>query len=195
VDEEQGFAGDLVALVNRADGKPVPQFAGGYHWGAALPLAHSSIWLRGAAGRANGDRADPVANFFFGGFGNNYVDNGEVKRYRDFYSLPGFGLNELGGRSFARQMVELNLPPHVFESAGTPALYLNWLRPAVFATGLWTDPHDPALRQDYASAGAQVDLRFSIFHWYDMTLSAGYAVGFRGGKRAGDEWMVSLKIM
>jgi hypothetical protein len=195
VDEEQGFAGDLVAYVNRADGKAVPQFAGGYHWGAALPLAHSSIWLRGAAGRAHGDREDPFANFFFGGFGNNYVDNGEVKRYREFYSLPGFGLNEVGGRSFARQMVELNLPPYVFESAGTPALYLNWLRPAVFATGLWTDPQDSALRQDYASAGAQVDLRFSIFHWYDMTLSAGYAVGFRGGRRAGDEWMISLKIM
>jgi hypothetical protein len=28
-----------------------------------------------------------------------------------------------------------------------------------------------------------------------MTLSVGYAVGYRGGARAGDEWMVSLKIM
>jgi len=34
-----------------------------------------------------------------------------------------------------------------------------------------------------------------VFHWYDMTLSAGYAVGFNGGRHAGDEWMISLKIM
>jgi hypothetical protein len=34
-----------------------------------------------------------------------------------------------------------------------------------------------------------------VLHWYEMTLSAGYAVGYRGGMRAGDEWMVSLKIM
>ena len=50
-------------------------------------------------------------------------------------------------------------------------------------------------RQDYANVGAQVDLKFSVLHWYDMTLSAGYAVGFQGGKRAGSEWMISLKIM
>jgi len=32
-------------------------------------------------------------------------------------------------------------------------------------------------------------------HWFEMTLSAGYAVGYRGSRRAGDEWMLSLKIM
>ncbi len=195
VDDEQGFKAEAVALAQRADGKPVPQFAAGYDLGFALPLAHSSVWLRGAAGGAHGDRADPFANFYFGGFGNNYVDNGEVKRYREFYSLPGFGLNEVGGKTFARQMVELNIPPYVFESAGTPGFYLTWLRPAVFATALWTDPEKSAYRKDYASTGLQVDLKFSILHWYDMTLSAGYAVGFREGKRAGDEWMLSLKIM
>jgi hypothetical protein len=43
--------------------------------------------------------------------------------------------------------------------------------------------------------GAQTDLKFSVLHWYDMTLSVGYAVGFQSGKRAGSEWMISLKIM
>ena len=92
-------------------------------------------------------------------------------------------------------MVEWNLPPYVFESVGTPSFYLNWLRPSVFVAGLWTDPGNSALRKDYASVGAQVDLRFSVLHWYDMTLSAGYAVGYQGGRRTGDEWMISLKIM
>ncbi|MBK6982074.1 MAG: hypothetical protein IPH30_11635 [Betaproteobacteria bacterium] len=123
------------------------------------------------------------------------MDNGSEKRHREFDSLPGFELNEVGGRSFARQMIELNLPPVVFENVGTPAFYLTWLRPALFATGLWTDPHDAGRRRSYASAGLQVDLRFSVLHWYNMTLSAGYATGFQGGRRAGDEWMISLKIM
>ncbi len=49
--------------------------------------------------------------------------------------------------------------------------------------------------QEYTSVGAQADLRFSVLHWYDMTLSVGYAVGYQGTQRAGTEWMVSLKIM
>jgi hypothetical protein len=43
--------------------------------------------------------------------------------------------------------------------------------------------------------GAQVDLRFTLLHWFDMTVSTGYAVGFRGWNRSGNEFMVSLKIM
>ena len=43
--------------------------------------------------------------------------------------------------------------------------------------------------------GAQLDLSFTVLHWYDMVLSLGYASGYRGSRRAGDEWMVSLKIM
>lgn len=195
VDEEKGFAWQAVLSANHVNGKTIPQLRGGFDYGYALPIDHSSIWLRTAAGVADGDRRDPFANFFFGGFGNNYVDNGEIKRYREHYALPGFDINEVGGRSFVRQMVEWNLPPAVFETLGTPSFHLTWLRPAVFASGLWTDPHDSRQRKGYASAGLQVDLRFSVLHWYDMTLSAGYAVGFTGGRRSGDEWMISLRIM
>jgi hypothetical protein len=34
-----------------------------------------------------------------------------------------------------------------------------------------------------------------VLHWYEMTLSAGYAVGYRNSNRAGGEWMISLKIL
>ena len=54
----------------------------------------------------------------------------------------------------------------------------------MFASALWTDPRNSALRNDYQSVGAQVDLRFSVLHWYEMTLSVGYAVGFQGTHRA-----------
>jgi len=195
VDDEKGLLANAVLSTNYANDKAIPQLRGGLDFGFALPFGHSSVWLRNAAGVSHGERSDPYANFFLGGYGNNYVDARIEKRYREYYSMPGFELNEISGRSFTRHMIEGNLPPVVFESLGTPAFHLAWLRPAVFATALWTDPADSALRSRYGNVGTQVDLRFSVLHWYEMMLSVGYAVGYRGGTRAGDEWMVSLKIM
>ncbi len=195
VDDEKGLAWGLELDANRAGGQTIPQLYGNLDLGFALPLAHSSIWLRSAAGVASGDRDNPVANFYFGAFGNNYVDDGNIKRYREYTSLPGFGINQVSALSFVREMVEWNLPPIVFESVGTPGFYLTWVRPAVFVAGLWSDPGHSSLRKEYTSLGTQADLRFTILNWADMTLSVGYAVGLQGGKHANSEWMASLKIM
>jgi hypothetical protein len=195
VDDEKGLAWDIVVKGNKVRDEYPTLVRGGFDYGFPLPLRHSSLWLRSAAGVASGDRENSVANFYFGGFGNNYVDSGSVKRYREYESMPGFGIDEISGQNFFRQTVEWNVSPVVFESIGTPAFYLNWLRPAVFATGLWTDPRNSARRNNYQSVGAQADLRFSVLHWYEMTLSVGYAVGFQGMHRRGDEVMVSLKIL
>ncbi|MDQ6923413.1 MAG: hypothetical protein M3Z74_04510 [Pseudomonadota bacterium] len=195
VDDEKGLTWNVELDANRVSGQFIPQLYGNLDLGFALPLAHSSVWLRSAAGIASGDRNNPVANFYFGGFGNNYVDDGKVKRYREYSSLPGFRIDDVSALSFVREMVEWNLPPVVFESVGTPSFYLNWLRPAVFAAGLWTDPGHTALRKNYSSVGSQADLHFSVLHWYDMTLSVGYAIGHQGSRRADTEWMISLKIM
>ena len=195
VDDEKGITWELDYLGSRVNGQVTPQVRGGLDLGFALPLANSSIWLRTATGFANGDRNSTVANFYFGGFGNNYVDDKSVKRYREYSSFPGFGIDEISALSFARVMGEWNLPPYVFENAGTPSLYLNFLRPSVFVAGLWGDPGNASLRKEYASVGGQLDLRFSMLHWYEMVLSVGYAVGYQGSQRAGSEWMISLKIM
>src|SRR5205823_5948786 len=116
VDDEKGVIADTVLSTNFANSKVIPQLRAGLDLGTQLPLPHSSLWLHNAIGIAHGERSDPYANFFFGGFGNNNV-------------------------------------------------------------------------------GAQADLRFTVLHWYEMTLSVGYAVGYKAGTRAGDEWIVSLKIM
>ncbi|HEV8094083.1 MAG TPA: hypothetical protein VGP71_00055 [Burkholderiales bacterium] len=205
VDDEKGLKWRAVLNGNLADGELTPLLRGDVDFGFDLPLAHSSIWLRNTAGVADGARTNPYANFFFGGFGNNYVDStaeksprenyASEKRYREYYAFPGFDIGEISGRSFGRTMLEWNLPPYFFESAGTPAFHLAWLRPAVFASVLWTEPGNSSLRRRYTNLGAQADLRFSFLHWYEMTLSVGYAVGYRGGQRAGNEWMISLQIM
>jgi hypothetical protein len=194
VDGEKGLAWSAVVNTSRVNGEITPQLHGTLDVGFDLPLPHSSIWLRGAAGAADQKNSITVANFYFGGFGNNYVDDGSIQRYRDWESFPGFGLQEISGLNFVREMIEWNIPPVVFESAGTAAFHAAWLRPAIFASAMVTNPGNSALRQNYESVGGQADFRFSILHWYDLTLSAGYAVGFRDGKRAGSEWMLSLKI-
>src|SRR4029079_15218919 len=82
-----------------------------YDRGFALRMGHSSVWFRESAGFSPNDAAEPFANFFFGGFGNNYVDHGDEKRYRDYYGFPGADLNEIGGRNLLKSLGELNLPP------------------------------------------------------------------------------------
>jgi hypothetical protein len=195
VDDEKGVNWELVYFGNHIPGETVPQFRGGLDLGFPFLLPHSSIWLRSAAGASSGDRNSVIANFYFGGFGNNYIDDGSIKRYRDYSSLPGFKINEVSAMNYVREMLEWNLPPYVFESVGTPSFYLTWLRPSLFVANLWADPGSDLHRAEYGSAGGQVDLSFSILHRYNMTFSAGYAVGREPSGRTENEWMVSLKIM
>ena len=62
-----------------------------------LPLRHASVWLYNAVGLAGGDGTNPLSQFYFGGFGNNYVDDGEVKRYREFGSASRASNRRTGG--------------------------------------------------------------------------------------------------
>jgi hypothetical protein len=163
--------------------------------GTPLPLRNSSLWLRTAAGYSPGDRDEPFANFFFGGFGNNWLDYQDVKRYRDYSSFPGLEIDEAAGTNFGRALLEWNLPPLRFRRFGTPALYAPWARLSLFGTALGTNVDRDDLRQELANAGAQADLRFQFLTLQPLTFSVGYARAFARGFRTRDEWMVSLKLL
>jgi hypothetical protein len=193
VDDEKGYKWFAMTGANHADASLTPHALGGFDFGWALPRGHSSIWLRSAAGFAIGDRAEEFSRFYFGGFRNNYVDHQEVKRYREPFSMPGFDIDELSGRTFVRSMLEWNLPPVRFRRVGTPDLYLSWARPAIFAAALVTDPDVD--RQEWYSLGFQVDFQFTLLSRKDMTFSIGYAAGFRDDGHEGNEFMASLKIL
>jgi hypothetical protein len=201
VDDEKGISWGAVGTEYQADGGSVSQLRGNVDFGVPLPLAHTSLWLRTAAGISNGASQDPLSSFFFGGFGNNYVDHGKVKRFEDYDSLPGFGIDAIGGQRFERILLEANLPPIVFETEGVPGFYVNWLRTSIFGAVLDTsnsvqDPAgSPPPAHTHLSLGAQSELHFSVLYWNELTLSAGFAEGFENSRRVGNELMVSLKIM
>ena len=183
MDEEKGQKASLSLHIDRANGEFFARVHGTYDVGAALPLGHSSVWLRSSAGFSPQDPDEPFANFFFGGFGNNYVDRGDEKRYREYYSFPGTELNAIGGRNFVKSLAEWNLPPLRFSRAGTPGAYLSWMRPAIFVGGIVTNLDDEPSRRRALTAGGQLDFRFTILSALDMTLSAGAAIAVSPGER------------
>ena len=195
VDDETGRKWSAVVQGRLVDGVAVPKMYGTFDRGYALPLGHSSVWLRTAAGYSPRDPSQPFANFFFGGFGNNYLDRGDEKRYRQFDSLPGLPLNAIGGRNFARALAEWNLPPWRFRRAGTAAFHATWMRPALFATLLTTNVENGALKRTVGSLGSQLDFRLSVLSALDVTFSVGGAVAVEDDRRPQRQAMVSLKIL
>jgi hypothetical protein len=195
VDDETGRKWSAVMQGRVVDGKAVPKMYGTLDQGLAVPMGHSSIWVRSAAGYSPRDRSQPFANFFFGGFGNNYLDRGDEKRYRQYDSFPGLRLNEVGGRNFVRSLLEWNLPPWRLRRAGTPGFHATWIRPAVFAGALSTNVEDAALRRTVGTIGSQLDVRFSVLSALDMTVSFGGAVALEDARRPRREAMVSVKIL
>ena len=195
VDAETGHAWAIVTHLYSADGEVFPSLLGKFDVGFPLRIGHSSIWSRNAAGISSGSRDNPLSNAYFGGFGNNYVDHGDPKRYREVLSMPGFEIDALGGKGFAKSILEWNLPPLRFESLGTPAFYASWARPAIFATALVLDPQDGDYRNGAYDAGVQLDFQLQVLHRLPMMLSFGYAVGFAGDGKGKGEFMASLKIL
>jgi hypothetical protein len=195
VDHEKGIQWDLAGYLDHADGEIVPRLRAGFNLGFALPIRHSSLWLYNSAGIAEGDRDNPLANWYFGAYGNNYVDDREIKRYREFSSFPGFEIDALSAQDFARSVLEWNLPSLRFANIGIPSVFLSSARPALFAGVLLADIGDGDYRETYYNLGFQVDLAFTIAHRHPMTLSLGYAQGYVDGDKRADEVMVSLKIL
>ena len=195
VDDEKGRLWSTQLEADYVNSATFVRLHATYDLGLGMPLPHSSIWLRSAAGFSPQNRDDPFANFYFGAFGNNYVDHGETQRYREYYSFPGADLNEIGGRNFARTMLEWNLPPWHFERAGTAGAYLSWLRPALFVTGLVTNMDSAPDRRKAVSTGGQLDLRFTVLSALNMTLSFGAAVRNEAGVPSRGEAMVSLNVL
>lgn len=191
VDAERGYVFRTIGASYLTKEKVFPQWTNILDVGIPLPMRHSALWIRTAAGAAWGSRSQPLANFYFGGFGNNWVDHGESKRYRMPESFPGRPINAIDAHRYARVLAEWTLPPLVFRHAGTIAFYVNYAHASVFSSVLVTQTATG--RHAHRNIGGQLDLRVVGLSYLKCTLSSGYAVAMNKRRRS-DEWMVSLKI-
>jgi hypothetical protein len=184
-------------LIRASSEKVYPRLWFNLGYGFRLPWDHSSIWLRPSLGHSFVERKDPpepLNNFFFGGFGNNWVDHKIVDRYRSYYAFPGIELNSLAGNNYARLLVEWGLPPMRFSRFGIPTFYLNSAHLSLFTTGIKTNLDEETLSRELVNVGAQLDVKLVSFFSLPYTFSIGYAAAFEEKKRYSDEFMISLKI-
>jgi hypothetical protein len=196
VDHEKGIQWRALADLDYSPNESLafPKVYGGVDYGVPLPLANSSFWLYGSGGLAWGEPLHPLASFYFGSFRNNYVDNRPEKRYREMESFPGFSIDEIAARRFAKLSAEVNLPPIRFAEVGTPALFLSYIRPAAFAGAMATTAPDGS-GHHYYDVGAQLDLNFTVALRLPMVFSVGAAGGWADGHYRKTEWLASLKIL
>ena len=174
VDDEKGVRWQLGMRHNYVNGTLLPRVYGTWDYGFLLPLKNSPVWLRTAVGHGFGEHNQPFANFYFGGFGNNWVDRLSTSRYREYYTFPGLELNQVGAKSFGRVLGEWNLPPLRFRKLGTSFLYCNWARLSLFGAGLATGGGNR-----YVDSGAQLDFRIVAVFVSEVHLLR----GLRGGPR------------
>jgi hypothetical protein len=195
VDYEKGLIWQGSASSKYVNGKLFPRVHSNFDYGLPLPVSHSSIWLRTSTGYSPSDRDEPLGNFYFGGFGNNWIDHQSVKRYRRYYSFPGVELNEVGGTTFGKAMLELNWPPLRFRKMGMSSFYATWARLAFFSSGIVTNVDSESFRRELINAGAQLDIRLIMLSHLNLTLSVGYAAAFEKEFAPRDEFMFSVKLL
>ncbi|NNE34600.1 MAG: hypothetical protein HKN13_05165, partial [Rhodothermales bacterium] len=195
IDSELGTTASLTVRSNFVNSTAFPRVLAEVNRGTLLPVNHTSLWIRGAVGQSLASNTDdPFARFFFGGFGNNWVDHLGVKRFRDPESFAGLEINEIGGANFGKVQAELVLPPLRFRSIGIPSLYLRWASLSLFASGIVTDFDRETRRREFGNVGGQVDLRLVTASHLNSTISFGYAVAAERDGSTSDEIMFSIKV-
>lgn len=195
VDDECGAQWVCVSNTSYANEKLFPRIHSELAYGVLLPINHSSVWLRTSIGYSFGMKGEPLSNFYFGGFGNNWIDHREIRRYREHYSFPGTDLNSVGGTTYGKGMLEWTLPPIRFRRFGVPLLYCTWARFALFSSGIFTNFDRERDIRSLFNVGGQVDFRLVMFSALESTVSIGYAGAIEKDQRVGKEFMVSLKIL
>jgi hypothetical protein len=194
VDHEKGIAWRTTVGLDTDYHDQFSHITGEVDYGVPLPWANSSVWGYGSAGIVAGPKDSPLGSFYFGSFRNNYVDNRPEKRYRELEAFPGFEIDQIDARRFAKLIGEVNLPPIRFAEVGTPSIYLSYARPALFA-GTMLTRNAAGENHDYMTVGGQIDLAFTAALRLPMIFSIGAAGGFADGHYEKTEFLASLKIM
>jgi hypothetical protein len=196
IEPEQGYDWNVYAFSSLAKETFYPQLINNFDLGFLLPLRNTSLWCRTSMGQSFGQSDKSNSYFYFGGFGNNYLDYRSAQQYREMMSFPGREINAISAMNYGKLSMDLNLKPIRFKKAGFKGLYSTYARLSLFGMGLFTNiGYDkPDLQQlNYYSAGAQLDFEIVLFSLLKSTLSLGYSRAY-GVTEAADQFMISLKL-
>jgi hypothetical protein len=193
VDAEQGTNWSLTAMYFEIGSKNL-EFVGGGH--AELELfmpwmwAHNVLQLKFSAGYRQTQRDVAIGYFYFGGFGNRYVEPAQVKQYRKVFRFPGLSIYSLPTDRFGKVMIEHNLPPLRFGNAYLGQHYLSYIDFSWYSQGLVINsPYD----KNWVDLGAQLNFHFKHLYNFDTAISFGAARAWSGNSRT-DEFFISLKL-
>ncbi|MFQ6114633.1 MAG: hypothetical protein ACE5NG_11225, partial [bacterium] len=172
-----------------------PKVVGGLHaeWDHFMTWAwpHNVLHFKLASGYLRTRKDLAIGKFYFGGFGNQYLENKDVKQYRNVFRFPGVPIYSLVTGRFAKVMIENNLPPLRLDNFKLGKHFLSYVNAAWFAQGLILDS---AREGKWISLGGQINFVFK--HWFNLetTLSAGVAQAWsqHGNSR---EWFISFKLL
>ncbi len=172
-----------------------PQVAGGFHaaWGnfSTWLRPHNILHVKLAGGYLKADGEVAMGRFYLGGFGNQYLENKEVKQYREALHFPGVPEYSLATERFAKLLVENNLPPLRSDAIRLGPHALSHVDASMFAQALLTDTGST---NAWTNLGAQVNLVFK--HWFNLesTVSVGVAQAWQANGKS-SEWFMSFKLL
>jgi len=196
IEPEQGYDWNIYGYSSLAKQAFYPQLINNFDVGFLLPLRNSSLWFRTSLGQSFGKRDKTNSYFYFGGFGNNYLDYRSAQQYRDMSSFPGMEIDAISALNYGKFAPEVDLKPFRFRKVGFKGLYSTYARLTLFGMGLFTNIgyDQPQLRQlNYYSTGAQLDFEIVLFSLLKSTLSLGYSRA-TSNANSHNEYMFSLKL-
>jgi hypothetical protein len=156
-------------------------------WGRPHNVLHTQV----AAGYRHAKDDLEVGHFYFGGFGNQHLEDQAVKQYRQTFRFPGVPVSSLSARRFAKVTVEHNLPPLRFGNVGAGGHFLSHIDASWFTQGLALQSED---KEAWMNLGAQINLVFRLWSNLESTVSVGFARAWNGRAHF-DEWFFSVKLL
>lgn len=197
IEPEQGYDWNVYAYTSFATSASeqafYPQLINNFDLGFLLPLRNSSIWFRTSVGQSFGESDKSNSMFYFGGFGNNFVDYRSAQQYRDMSSFPGAQIDEYSALNYGKLLTEINLKPIRFRKLGFLGFYSTYARLSLFGMGLFADIANDRPQTSYFASGVQLDFELVLFSLLKSTLSFGFSRAY-GPAPSTDQFMVSLKL-
>ena len=193
IEPEQGYDWSVYGYSSFARETFYPQLINNFDFGFLLPLRNTSLWFRTSAGQSFGEVDKTNSYFYFGGFGNNWLDYRSAQQYREMSSFPGVEIDELSALNYGKLSAEVNFRPIRFRKLGLLGFYSTYARFTVFGMGLFTNIANSQPQLNFFSTGAQLDLELVLFSLLKTTLSVGYARAY-GPMLPADQFMLSLKL-